>query len=418
MPPNSGLSNVSLPALGHRYLSLDIWRGLACLMIALVHSTYMIHHGNRASYPTFWASPEGTVYGIICLGSVRVPVFFVISGFCISTICDRLRRGPRPAQVFLYRRFHRIFPTYWGHLVLSMAIVLLMRPLGWFDQAEAMPDQYFNLTSLSLWGWFGNLSLMGNWQDAIGLGPSLLGPDAHTNLFFGHLWTLCVEFQFYLICGLVLLLLPRRFFVAIAALTLIFLIRMRFWMIIPDRNWLCFALGSLLYCQLTYFSPRLSRLTSLAFLTAGLGLLLLRQAQVRLAISLPFSPASLIFASGLGFLRPYDRALATARVLQPLMRLGKVSYSVYLWHLLTCWLVLLALEPMVGADVWTGILVKLPCMAAASILVGWLFYHGVECRFLNHATVTSRSPAADAKIALAGGRIALGDGERPVRVAM
>jgi peptidoglycan/LPS O-acetylase OafA/YrhL len=313
-------------------------------------------------------------------------VFFVISGFCIATLCDKLRRGPRPARTFLARRFRRIYPTFWVYLLLSMLIVPLVRPLGWMDGAEALTFRFFDFSSLSPWRWFGNVTLTGNWSESFGLGPGLFfGPDERAALFFGHLWTLTVEVQFYLICGLVLLLAPRRFFAAIAVLTAVFLARMGAHLILPDRNWMCFAVGCLLYCQLVYFSPRLRGWTTAAFLVCGVVVLAAQEMGVGLAPRLPVSPTSLLFAALLGVLRPFDRSLAEARALAPLMRLGRISYSVYLWHMLTCWLVLVGLERFVGAGAGTALLIKLPCMAGASILVGWGFHWAVESRFASGA---------------------------------
>jgi peptidoglycan/LPS O-acetylase OafA/YrhL len=298
------------PPQASRYASLDLWRGLACLMIALNHSIYMIEHGDPSAYPEFWTSIVGTIYGVISMGHTRVPVFFVISGFCIATLCDKLRRGPRPARTFLARRFRRIYPTFWVYLLLSMLIVPLVRPLGWMDGAEALTFRFFDFSSLSPWRWFGNVTLTGNWSESFGLGPGLFfGPDERAALFFGHLWTLTVEVQFYLICGLVLLLAPRRFFAAIAVLTAVFLARMGAHLILPDRNWMCFAVGCLLYCQLVYFSPRLRGWTTAAFLVCGVVVLAAQEMGVGLAPRLPVSPTSLLFAALLGVLRPFDRSL-------------------------------------------------------------------------------------------------------------
>src|SRR5262249_34134627 len=67
-----------------RYQSLDAWRGVACLMVVVYHAT-IITHDTRPQ------SSSGLAHNIITqahLLNAGVPMFFVISGYCISAAAD------------------------------------------------------------------------------------------------------------------------------------------------------------------------------------------------------------------------------------------------------------------------------------------------------------------------------------------
>ena len=59
------------------FLSLDLWRGLACLWVVLRHVASESFAANRAV-----AAVPG--FGFMALGYLGVPIFFVISGYCIA----------------------------------------------------------------------------------------------------------------------------------------------------------------------------------------------------------------------------------------------------------------------------------------------------------------------------------------------
>src|ERR1700757_449030 len=91
-----------------RYPSLDFWRGVACLMVVVYHSSFYVagkgqlHGGIRLAF-------TGIEY--MWLG---VPLFFVISGYCISSTCDSIRRKRHSARTYFWRRYRRIFPPFWA----------------------------------------------------------------------------------------------------------------------------------------------------------------------------------------------------------------------------------------------------------------------------------------------------------------
>lgn len=103
-------------------------------------------------------------------GVMGMAIFFTLSGFLIATF---LLNNPNVAN-FLIRRFFRIIPLAW----LCMAVVMLS-------------------TGGDLRFWLANFLFYANWP------PMSLG-DMN-----GHLWSLCVEIQFYVGIALAVILLRK-----------------------------------------------------------------------------------------------------------------------------------------------------------------------------------------------------------------
>jgi peptidoglycan/LPS O-acetylase OafA/YrhL len=126
-------------------------------------------------------------------GWAGVDVFFVLSGFLITGILFDSRNDPHRIRNFYVRRTLRIFPLYYG-------VMLLLLP--------------FVFRSLS-WSWLMWPAYLGNYARLIGpyTGGSALQRLAdfepgvvitfhriyHLGFALGHFWSLCVEEQFYLV---------------------------------------------------------------------------------------------------------------------------------------------------------------------------------------------------------------------------
>lgn len=88
----------------HNY-SIDVLRFAASLIVVLFHL-------NQAVQPV-----DNWYRNLVKYGWLGVPMFFVISGYCIALSADHTEN----ARDFLVRRLLRIFPPYW----ISLAIVLV-----------------------------------------------------------------------------------------------------------------------------------------------------------------------------------------------------------------------------------------------------------------------------------------------------
>jgi len=391
------------PPAAVRYQSLDIWRGIACLMVVVVHSSF---------YWKFDAPPAGSpdqsvaahVLGLVPMLALGVQIFFVISGYCIAATADSVRRKPGRTAEYFRRRVRRIFPPYWAALLLALALPALVAALGWPGLSGSTggvnTGSIPTAAELTGWQWLGNLTLTEEWRH------HLFGSD-QLNLL-GPAWSLCYEEQFYLVCGAILLIAPRRFFTGALLVTLGTLalmvvssacgglpIRGFFF----DGRWLLFAAGVFIYYHHNYAAPR-----EWWLVPAGLALAITAALIVRYGFlarsgtelkSWAFEyVAGALFAIVLLLLRRWDGLLARARILKPLAACGTMCYSLYLVHWPITKLTSAALFQAGVRGAWPTLLVTIPIAMTASLLVARAFYLLVERRFLNQP---AGAPKKDAR---------------------
>jgi peptidoglycan/LPS O-acetylase OafA/YrhL len=360
-----------------RYDSLDLWRGVAALVVILHHA---------ALYSPFWMEPgggcESPASGVVALfarGWLGVPLFFVVSGYCVLAAADNNRLKGRGVLAYFARRLRRIYPPYWA----ALALVLLLWPV--FGGLWAMPAWGFPPPAdLTAWQWLGNATLTEGWRHrAAGDGPLL---------FLGPAWSLVYEEQFYLVVGL--LLLARRLFAGVALVTLaavaLNLSGANVRGLFLDLYWLAFAAGAACYWALVRAGPRGRACVALA-LAAGVAAL---SPHWRTLAALHVSPeagalAGVALALLLLLLRPLDSRLARARPLAPLSWVGVRCYSVYLVHWPVCKVVGAGLYSLGVRGDLAVLLTSVPLSLALSLLVGHWFHAAVERRFLNAPGVTN-----------------------------
>lgn len=263
-------------------------------------------------------------------GFVGVDVFFVISGFLITRlVASELSAGTFTFRSFYARRIRRIFPA-----LAVMIITTLVA--GYFFM---LPRDYVALGWQSLFSLvgFGNVYFYrtsGYFDQSAELLPLL------------HTWSLGVEEQFYLFWPLFLIAAYRQkrdrshtyIIIALAGVILISFIsavllepiaeKFAFFML-PTRAWEL-AIGSIMF-----FAPAIrTRFGSESVSVVGIGLILL--SMIMLDASTPFpGPYALIPCVGAAFvIWPKVHPCTVSRVLatRPLVAIGLISYSLYLWH--------------------------------------------------------------------------------------
>lgn len=125
---------------------------------------------------------------LLPFGWTGVWLFYVISGFVISRNLIAERATFKPAPLFHYlsfviRRIFRIVPPYAAYIIICL---LVIRLLGY-------PEQYRELPYLTTFTF--------NWRMIFSVEPQFSA--------FGHLWTISVEEQFYVLFPILILLLKR-----------------------------------------------------------------------------------------------------------------------------------------------------------------------------------------------------------------
>jgi peptidoglycan/LPS O-acetylase OafA/YrhL len=171
---------------------LDGLRGYSILTVVVLHCTLSMHVPR-------WLIPAKLMFGN---GQLGVNIFFVISGFLITTLLVRERdqTGTISLRGFYERRIARIFPAAYTYIA-AIAV------LAFIGIVQLRPGAFF-AASLFSWNYGGWLGLTAGSRDAQAL---------------NHFWSLSLEEQFYLFWPSCLLLLGLRrsrtiALVAIAAL--------------------------------------------------------------------------------------------------------------------------------------------------------------------------------------------------------
>jgi len=307
-------------------------------------------------------------------GFVGVDVFFVISGLLMTQIISGgLQKGRFSYLDFVQARAVRIVPAL---LVLCAALLLA----GWF---VLLPPDYRTLGSHVLHSLL-FLSNVEYWQEA-----GYFDADSHEKWLL-HTWSLSVEWQFYLLLPVFLMLLarwapgrgPRQ--AGVAGLLLLSLgacVWLSFsnasasFFLLPTRAWEMLAGGLL---ALVPASTRLSPRQRQACEALGLGAIVLSVAVFRGDMAWPGAWALIpVCGAVLVLAAQRDSAWTGHPVAQ---WLGDRSYSIYLWHWPIC-VVLAYLEQRGNpAAVAAGLL--------ATCVLGSLSYRYIEqpARHLLRAT--------------------------------
>lgn len=113
--------------LTSRLESIDFLRGVAALAVVFVHAIQW----SEKEVPSLWFKG---VYNVLDLGRLGVPMFFVISGFCIHLRWAKNIAKSGKAKIdfwsFWRRRVHRLYPPYLVVLCICMGMLLLAWWMG------------------------------------------------------------------------------------------------------------------------------------------------------------------------------------------------------------------------------------------------------------------------------------------------
>lgn len=359
-----------------RYHALEIWRGVACLFVVIFHTTLIFGTVYQpAPDRSAWTKVGEFILQITSHLHLGVPMFFVISGYCISATADAGRLRRLPAADYFSRRLRRIFPPFWAALLLQAAVLLVIDVWLFPELLSKSILPIARPWTLSATQYLGNITLTESWR------AQFFG--APTAYILGQSWTLCYEEQFYLVTGLCLFLARKHIFGA-ALFVSLFVVALRpladkySWPIFGtflDGHWLMFAAGILVYWTRNYGR---SSGPAYAVLLAG-------------AVYAHWVPnknllISCIFAAILLALHRFDRWPNLPRM-APLRALGAICYSLYLVHAPIARGTSQYFHSAGFSDPWSTLLIVLPISVLASIALGAAFWWVVERRFLNRPRV-------------------------------
>jgi exopolysaccharide production protein ExoZ len=279
------------------FTSLQVLRGLAALFVTLHHYVQMV----------LMAKPKGAVATFLLeRGPIAVDIFFILSGFIMAYSAEGYRgQGGR----FLVNRFVRVMPNYWLYTIILLVSVALLPSTSYLTD--------WNPASL--------------WHSLVLIPyPNPNGFGDYPFLFVG--WTLAYEMFFYTVLGFALWL-PKRWYFAVTCIGLgILPFVLRGHNLLGQGNGYLseFAAGMLLL-PLTDWIGRLRPKYSLGILTLwGLSVIVwLANSSfdhlARMQLALWLVAACLLYEN---FFRH------SGFVMKGLVRMGDLSYSIYLSHVI------------------------------------------------------------------------------------
>jgi peptidoglycan/LPS O-acetylase OafA/YrhL len=322
-----------------RLQELDVFRGIAALAVVAFH--YTTRYGMVYGY----AEPPLISFP---LGSYRVNLFFMISGFVIFMTLDKTKRG----LDFVVARCARLYPAYWTAVVLTATAIATF----------GLPGREVSIAEVLV-----NLSMF----------QEFFSVD-HVD---GVYWTLQVEMLFYI--NMLILFTTGM----VGAL----------WLTLAAVYWASPLLGFhfpytinkiLILEYIPYFvmgmtfyrwrmNPDFGK-QGVILLLATIGVIALSHGLIDTIIALFFCFAFY------GFIRGRLKPI----VLGPLVFLGTISYSLYLIHQHIGFIVMRSLEDMLGTNLSIG------AAFAASIMIASVLTYSVErpsLRFVRSKYATKHS---------------------------
>jgi peptidoglycan/LPS O-acetylase OafA/YrhL len=296
--------------------SIDGLRAIAVLAV-------FVFHLNRSWLP-------GGFFG--------VDIFFVISGYLITSIIVRDCQGERfRFRRFYQRRIARLLPAFVAVAVATLAgAALIYSPQDLASTGSTLSAAAASVANLKF-------LLQGNYF--------ALSPDSQP---FLHCWSLSVEEQFYLLFPAVFLLMPRRrrglwmagLFVASLVCYAAMTPQWAFYLL-PARAWELMAGG-----LLAVAGGKGLRWGSLGLVLIGFSFLDGR------GIVLAVAGACLVLSANVPVLS-----------WRPLAAIGRISYSLYLWH----WPIFALVDyRLLWQPLWVRLALKIGLSFGAAVLSYWL----------------------------------------------
>lgn len=270
-------------------------------------------------------------------GYLGVDIFFVISGYLITSIINQqLANNSFSLLVFYERRIRRIVPMLL--LISSIALVI-----GYFT---LLPDDLENLSeSVIATTFFSNNMLLfftRNYWDSVNAFKPLM-----------HTWSLGVEEQFYLIFPILLICLhkffPTKKRTLIISSFIVASLVSNF--IIPKSPYHFYGVSSRIY-QFAFGALLVSLPKTLPSLKTSLATII-AFSSIILLILLPFKAQPFILSASISLtcallLYCYHQELSFILENTLLQFIGKISYSLYLWHHLVFSVFRLTYQPLIS----------------------------------------------------------------------
>lgn len=335
------------------FKNLDGLRALAALAVMVAHF-----------FGTERIPNSPTLVKLTQMGNSGVSLFFVLSGFVITRILLNTVKGEKYFMNFYGRRTLRIFPLYYFSLLCYNYVPYLLgiKPLGDFHK------QWYHYVYLQ------NFARTFGWDSD--------GP--------GHFWSLAVEEHFYLIWPTLVLLaytVNKNRLLLISFFIMLFSLVLRFLMLNNGYEIDVFtftridqlALGCIL--AIMEYKGILEKMNNKLFLLAivfGVGFVGVSSTFGYFYLNLfKHNAYGLLYFGIIGYCLTTDSSKFFNVFLtsSPMQYLGKISYGLYIWHILA----ILLLEHYMKT---INLTVDFSIMVVLTIIFSTASYYLLELKFL------------------------------------
>ena len=321
---------------------LDISRGIAATAVAFFHLELM------RKGATFYQN-------LIMYGWIGVPVFFVISGYSISSSLD----NTKSFQSFWIKRILRIYPAYWISILFIFLIAIIQKIITHYNSTVIFPKGIYDIVNTFF---------------------CLYKPLTNTLMMNWVYWTLVYELFFYLIFSVVVFipyLYKKWYYLSIIVISIFY----TFYRDIP----ILFFLKLIGYFGLGVFLNERKKKTDfttiLLFIISVISILMNREYSSG-------SDGELTSYFGIGTALTFMVAEITIGHLftrkNIFTKLGDISYGIYLFHVPICIYVI----RNITLNYWKDNLVFIVGYDILNILccIGFslLIYHTLEMKALNY----------------------------------
>jgi len=366
-----------------RLRSIDTLRGVAALGVAVAHAF------SAGPYGVIWPRAAPVIAEGLRLAKSGVPLFFVISGFCIhlqyARSASTTGHGTFRFKTFWRRRIWRLYPTYLLVLCGCMALVALFYRMGIAPEWTApYPEPKAR--------WIG-LDFAAHLFMLHGLHPVF--DHAGGN---GVFWTLAREEYLYVLYPVILglsLFVGRLWMVTLLAVLSMGIQRLD-WMGLP-RDWQALIAQSVFVFWIQWYLGALSAdaYSGRVRLPAVFRSWMMIPAWIAAALALP---AVEVIFFGLAYFTAVNACVQREQSgrwpddgpLRIFRSVGLFSYSLYLVHF-PVQTALYSLSLRIGAFMTPGLfLLRVTALVSGSLFVAWILFVFVESRCISQSQTALR----------------------------
>jgi peptidoglycan/LPS O-acetylase OafA/YrhL len=319
-----------------RFALLDPLRALAALWV------FAFHHAFSDQFRVVAPS----LHRLLKEGHLGVPMFFVISGYCLTAAARQAVVKRTTAWRFLYRRARRIYPPLWLSIVVVAAIPFIIELLSASKTGRYLWPSPENVNySFLQYG-------VGDWVSVATLGRVFLSANQELSQKFASInapyWSLAIEVQFYVVVAASVA--CRARLVQVLVGTTMVSLAFAAWPAAYNSGiflpwWPMFSIGVLLYWlrernldPAAVFGEAAKNKVAISAVVIGVTVLL---STLAAGIRWPSLVFALWIAVLIWFSSSFDQAFADLLIAKPagvrvlaaaLVLLGSMSYSIYLLH--------------------------------------------------------------------------------------